>query len=62
MQQLGVQAAAVGIAIAYAALGTLIIIFLVNKVIGFRASTEAEMQGLDYNYHGEQGYGMLNPR
>jgi len=61
-QQLGVQATAVGIAIAYAALGTLLIIFLVNKVIGFRASTEAEMQGLDHYYHGEQGYGMLNPR
>jgi Amt family ammonium transporter len=61
-QQLGVQATAVGIAIAYAAIGTLLIIFLVNKVIGFRASTEAEMQGLDHYYHGEQGYGMLNPR
>jgi len=61
-QQLGVQAAAVGIAIAYAAIGTLLIIFVVNKVIGFRASTEAEMQGLDHHYHGEQGYGMLNPR
>jgi ammonium transporter, Amt family len=61
-QQFGVQAAAVGIAIAYAALGTLIIIFIVNKVVGFRASTEAEMQGLDHYYHGEQGYGMLNPR
>jgi Amt family ammonium transporter len=61
-QQLGVQAAAVGIAITYAAIGTLLIIFLVNKLIGFRASTEAEMQGLDYYYHGEQGYGMLNPR
>jgi ammonium transporter, Amt family len=61
-QQLGVQATAVGVAIAYAAIGTLIIIFVVNKVIGFRASTEAEMQGLDHYYHGEQGYGMLNPR
>jgi Amt family ammonium transporter len=61
-QQLGVQATAVAIAIAYAALGTLIIIFVVNKVIGFRSSTEGEMQGLDHYYHGEQGYGMLNPR
>jgi len=61
-QQLGVQFAAVGIAIAYAALLTFIIIFAVNKVVGFRASTEAEMQGLDHTYHGEQGYGMLNPR
>jgi Amt family ammonium transporter len=61
-QQLGIQATAVGIAIAYAAIGTLLIIFVVNKVVGFRASTEAEMQGLDHYYHGEQGYGMLNPR
>jgi ammonium transporter, Amt family len=61
-QQLGVQAAAVGIAIAYAATFTLILVFLVNKLVGFRASTEAEMQGLDHTYHGEQGYGMLNPR
>jgi len=61
-QQLGVQAAAVSIVIAYAALVTFLIIFLVNKVIGFRASTNAEMQGLDHYYHGEQGYGMLNPR
>ncbi len=61
-QQLGVQATAVGIAVAYAAIGTLLIIFVVNKVVGFRASTEAEMQGLDHYYHGEQGYGMLNPR
>jgi len=62
LQQFGVQAAAVGIAIAYAAIGTLIIIFIVNKLVGFRASTEAEMQGLDHFYHGEEGYGMLNPR
>ena len=61
-QQLGVQAVAVGIAIGYAALLTLAIIFVVNKLVGFRASTEAEMQGLDHYYHGEQGYGMLNPR
>lgn len=62
LQQLGVQIVAVCIAIAYAATLTFIIIFVVNKVVGFRASTEAEMQGLDHTYHGEQGYGMLNPR
>jgi Amt family ammonium transporter len=61
-QQLGVQATAVGIAIVYATTLTIIIIFIVNKAVGFRASTEAEMQGLDHTYHGEQGYGMLNPR
>jgi Amt family ammonium transporter len=62
LQQFGVQAAAVGIAIAYAATITLVIILIVNKTVGFRDSTEAEMQGLDHTYHGEQGYGMLNPR
>jgi ammonium transporter, Amt family len=61
-QQFGVQAAAVSIAIAYAAILTFILIFIVNKFVGFRASTESEMQGLDHSYHGEQGYGMLNPR
>ena len=62
MQQLGVQLVAVSIAIAYAAILTLIIIFVVNKLVGFRSSSESEMHGLDYTYHGEQGYGMLNPR
>jgi Amt family ammonium transporter len=61
-QQLGVQAVAVAIAIGYAAILTLVIIFLVKKFVGFRASTEAEMHGMDHTYHGEQGYGMLNPR
>ena len=62
LQQFGVQATAVTIAIVYAAVLTLVIIFVVNKLVGFRASTEAEMQGLDHTYHGEQGYGFLNPR
>lgn len=61
-QQLGVQVTAVGIAIAYAAIGTLILVYLINKFVGLRSTTEAEMQGLDHTYHGEQGYGMLNPR
>jgi len=60
-QQLGVQAAAVGIAITYAAISTLIIIFLVEKTVGLKASPEEEMQGLDHSFHGERGYGMLTP-
>jgi ammonium transporter, Amt family len=61
MHQLGVQALAVGIAIAYAAIGTWIILFVLNKVVRLRASDEAEMKGLDNTYHGERGYGMINP-
>jgi ammonium transporter, Amt family len=61
MHQLGVQALAVGIAIAYAAIGTWVILFVLNKVVRLRASEEAEMKGLDNTYHGERGYGMINP-
>ena len=60
MDQLGVQAFAVGIAIAYAAIGTLILVFLIDKIIGFRSKEKDEMRGLDSSYHGEHGYGLLN--
>lgn len=61
MQQFGIQAAAVGIAIVYAIIGTLIIIFIVEKTVGLKATTNEELDGLDHAYHGERGYGMLNP-
>jgi len=61
MQQLGVQALAVGIAIVYAAVGTLLILFILSKIMKVRATEEAEMKGLDSYYHGERGYGMTNP-
>jgi Amt family ammonium transporter len=60
-QQLGVQIIAVLIAIVYAGVCTLIILFLLNKVIKIRSKPNAEMQGLDSAYHGEHGYGILNP-
>ena len=60
-QQLGIQAAAVGIAIVYAAVGTIIIIFIVEKTVGFKSKTNDELDGMDHAYHGERGYGMLNP-
>ena len=60
MDQLGIQALAVGIAIAYAAIGTFILVFLIDKFIGFRSKEKDEMRGLDSSYHGEHGYGMLN--
>ncbi len=61
MQQLGVQVAAVLIAIVYAGLLTLIIIYVIDKLVGMKSSAESEMAGLDAAYHGEDGYGMLNP-
>jgi Amt family ammonium transporter len=48
----------IGIAIAWtlAIAGTLVILFVVDKVIGLRVSEEHEAQGLDLTQHGEEGY------
>ena len=59
--QLGIQALAVLIAIVYAAGMTFIIIYTLNRFIKFKSSEDDEMAGLDRSYHGERGYGMLNP-
>jgi len=59
-QQLGVQATAVGITIAYASVISLILLFLVEKTVGLRISEDEEMSGLDHSMHGEQGYGLIN--
>lgn len=61
VQQLGVQVSAVLIAGVYAAVGTFLIVLVVEKTIGFRADEVHEMAGLDRVCHGEYGYGMLNP-
>jgi Amt family ammonium transporter len=61
IEQLGVQALAVLIAVAYAGVGTFVILFILNKIVPLRSSAEAEMKGLDNFYHGERGYGMINP-
>lgn len=61
MQQLGVQIAAVAIALVYAAIITYILLVVISKTVGFRSNPANEMQGLDQAYHGEHGYGMLNP-
>ncbi len=60
-QQLGVQIVAILIAVAYAAGGTLLILFVLNKIMKVRVNEEAENKGLDNYYHGEKGYGMINP-
>jgi Amt family ammonium transporter len=48
----------VGVAIAWALgiVGTLAILFVVDKLIGLRVSQEQETQGLDLSQHGEEGY------
>ena len=48
----------VGVAIAWSLsiVGTLIILFIVDKLIGLRVSEDAEREGLDLSQHGEEGY------
>jgi ammonium transporter, Amt family len=60
-QQLGVQATAVSISILYSAVFTFILVFIINKIFKLRSTPDEEMKGLDTVYHGERGYGMLNP-
>jgi Amt family ammonium transporter len=60
MQQLGVQATAVGVTIVYSAVVSLILLVIVDKTIGLRISENDEMSGLDHSMHGEHGYGLIN--
>jgi Amt family ammonium transporter len=48
----------VGVAIAWSLsiVGTLIILFVVDKLIGLRVSEDDEREGLDLSQHGEEGY------
>jgi Amt family ammonium transporter len=57
-RQLGVQAVATLAAALFAALGTLAILKLVDKLVGLRVDQETEYDGLDVALHGEQGYAM----
>jgi Amt family ammonium transporter len=50
------QAKAVGITIALAVVGTLIIALIVKVLIGLRPTPEGEHQGLDITDHGEEAY------
>jgi Amt family ammonium transporter len=56
--QLGVQAVGVLAVAAYTAVGTLILLKLVDLTIGLRATTEEETIGLDQTQHNERGYDL----
>ncbi len=53
---------AIGVAIAWclSLVGTLVILFIVDKVVGLRVSEEDERTGLDLSQHGEEGYDFAN--
>jgi Amt family ammonium transporter len=54
------QAMGVGIAWAVSIVGTLLILFIVDKTIGLRVSEVDEAEGLDLSQHGEEGYDWAN--
>jgi Amt family ammonium transporter len=50
------QLAAVGMAWGISIVGTLILLFVVDKIMGLRVTPEQEAAGLDLSQHGEEGY------
>ena len=59
--QLLVQLIGIGSTIALAIIGTAIIVFIVEKTVGFRIDKQMELEGLDQSLHGEHGYGLVHP-
>ena len=53
------QLKAMGVTIALAVIGTVIILKLVDAILGLRVNQAGELQGLDINQHGEEGYIFL---
>ncbi|MGQ0672863.1 MAG: ammonium transporter [Hyphomicrobium sp.] len=56
MTQVWIQTQAVGITLAWSAIGTAIILGIVGVVVGLRLETDKEREGLDISDHGERAY------
>lgn len=54
--ELGVELVAIAVAYIIAGVGTWIILKVIDATVGLRVKEEAELQGLDINEHGEEGY------
>jgi Amt family ammonium transporter len=50
------QLAGVGIAWAISLVGTVVLLFVVDQLVGLRVSAEDEAAGLDLSQHNEEGY------
>ncbi|MGH2709763.1 MAG: ammonium transporter, partial [Actinomycetota bacterium] len=58
--QLGIQAIAVGVTLAFSFVATWIILWVVDKVTGLRVTEEDEITGLDLSQHAEVGYTLVD--
>jgi Amt family ammonium transporter len=56
--QVGNQAVGMGIGWSMAILGTLALLFVVDKTMGLRVSAADETAGLDLSQHNEEGYDL----
>lgn len=56
LAQVGYQLEAVGVTIVLTLVGTTIAALITKALVGLRVSDEVEIQGLDINEHGEEGY------
>jgi ammonium transporter, Amt family len=52
------QFAGVAVAWGISIVGTLILLFVVDKIVGLRVTPENEVAGLDLSQHGEEGYDL----
>lgn len=50
------QLKAIGLTLALSVIATVVIAYLVKAIVGLRPVREVEIQGLDINEHGEEGY------
>ncbi len=57
-EQLVIQLTGLGVTIVWSAVATVLLFFLVKKIIGMRVTQEQEMEGLDRAEHGENAYPM----
>ena len=55
-----IQIKGVVIAIALSAVGTGVLVWLIDRTIGLRATDEDQLVGLDHSQHGEDGYGLTH--
>ncbi|MEL6713146.1 MAG: ammonia channel protein, partial [Planctomycetota bacterium] len=59
--QLGHQTVGVLVAGVGSAVGSLVLLVVVEKTVGLRLDESGEFAGMDHELHGEHGYGLLNP-
>jgi Amt family ammonium transporter len=59
LAQLGVQALGIGVAFAYVALASLVVFWVLQRLVGLRVAPRDEVIGLDLAEHGTEGYPEL---